>query len=129
MGYHEQVCQLCGISFCIARCRRADEPDSAAWDSSGGRYVFVDDIGEPTCGPDDGCYLRQRELRFPGWPDSPDQEHIAGPGCCFRRGYSGYQISVEEMRSCRAVRCLRHKRGMTNWQDEPDDASWERETS
>lgn len=35
MGYYETYCQLCGVSFAIARHRRADEPPSAAWDYTG----------------------------------------------------------------------------------------------
>lgn len=38
--------------------------------------------------------------------DSYEVEHIAGPGCVNVHGYSGHNISVEEMRGCHIFQCL-----------------------
>ncbi|KAK2810650.1 hypothetical protein FQN50_002690 [Emmonsiellopsis sp. PD_5] len=35
-----------------------------------------------------------------------DLEHIAGPACTAVNAYSGYNISVEDMKFCRTVQCL-----------------------
>ncbi len=102
MGFVDVVCQLCGVSFGIARIRRADEPQQAAWpyygpgDGSG----FVDDEewdgsdGSLGCGPKTGCSVLARDGQL---------EHLAGPGCVFDRGYSGYRITTDEMKVCRLV--------------------------
>ncbi|KAL4981699.1 hypothetical protein BDW68DRAFT_75775 [Aspergillus falconensis] len=36
MGYSEAYCHLCGVSFNIARHRKAGEPETATWDYTGG---------------------------------------------------------------------------------------------
>ncbi|VUC25102.1 unnamed protein product [Clonostachys rosea] len=42
MGYHEYICQICGVTFAIARIRTPQEPPSAAWDNHGtGSGMFV----------------------------------------------------------------------------------------
>jgi len=80
MGYFEHVCQLCGVSFAIARLRRADEPREAAWNYSGtGVVEYEDETGHDDCGSTEG-------------------EHIAGPECHGVNAYSGHRISVEEMK-------------------------------
>ena len=95
MGYFEHVCQLCGVSFAIARLRRADEPEDASWSYTGEDFVTVDeDMTDGVCGEDSGCSP-------PG-----EGEHIAGPGCVSEQGYSGHRISLEEMKGCRKVQCL-----------------------
>ena len=104
MGYSEIHCQLCGVSFAIARLRRADEPEDAAWCYSGHpngyRFVEVDESAGDAmlCGDDSGCSTHDEGAR--------EGEHIAGPGCVSQSGYSGYRISLEEMKGCRAVQCL-----------------------
>lgn len=52
---------------------------------------------------------------------------MAGPGCIRKLGYSGYQISVEEMKGCRAVQCLM-KKG-SGWRAEADDQDFELESN
>lgn len=99
MGYCETHCQLCGVSFAIARLRRADEPEEAAWDYAGYDFVDVHDDSDGICGEGSGCTI----------PDDEDNrvgEHVAGPGCVSESGYSGHRISVVEMKGCRAVQCL-----------------------
>ncbi len=136
MGYHETVCQLCGVSFAIARLRRADEPESAAWDHLGANYIGEEpeyedekeeDIINRTCGGtrNSGCYLLNR---LPDHSDSsPSKEHISGPGCASTRGYSGHRISLEEMKGCRTVQCLVKKE--EGWQAEKGDEKWEVESA
>ncbi|KAF2451018.1 hypothetical protein P171DRAFT_427261 [Karstenula rhodostoma CBS 690.94] len=53
-----------------------------------------------------------------------DVEHIAGPGCLNRAGYSGHEISVEEMRGCQVSQCLMRKSG--NFEPLEDDEDFER---
>ncbi len=126
MGYNETVCQLCGVSFAIARLRRADEPDEAAWCYYGSDYVDeADGDGNEfviSCGDKTGCKLLERDPGFPP-QDENGQEHLAGPGCASTRGYSGHRISLEEMKGCRAIQCLLKKGD--DWQPEPDDQDFE----
>ena len=123
MGYFEVYCQICGVSFAIARNRRADEPHSAAWDYTGSaaRSIHIAwDHFDETCGDgtDSGCQFVV---------DGLDQsEHLAGPGCASVEGYSGYRVSVEEMQGCRAVQAL-EKKG-EGWQPEADDEDFEVES-
>ncbi|KAK7184551.1 hypothetical protein DPSP01_012858 [Paraphaeosphaeria sporulosa] len=51
-------------------------------------------------------------------------EHIAGPGCLNRAGYSGHEIRVEEMRGCQVSQCLMRK--STNFEPLDDDEDFER---
>ena len=122
MGYFEYYCQICGVSFAIARNRRADEPHSAAWDYTGsatsnqGAWEHFNDA----CGDGTGssCQIVV---------DGQDRcQHLAGPGCASLEGYSGYRISVEEMQGCRAVQALK-KKG-EGWQPEADDEDFEVES-
>ena len=53
------------------------------------------------------------------------QEHIAGPACGHKGGYSGHRISVEEMRGCTTLQCLVRK--PDGWHPEDDDEGFERE--
>ena len=115
MGYCETVCQLCGVSFAIARLRRADEPKEAAWSSSGPGFVDAGVLDE-LCGEGSGCTM-------PGFYGDRAGEHIAGPGCISENGYSGHRISVAEMKGCRAVQCLVTKD--VNWVPEDDDQDFE----
>jgi len=125
MGYCEIMCQLCGVSFAIARLRRADEPAEAAWDYTGSDYVDEAngrDTFDDYCGDNTGCTLVERGPTFRPEDDS-GEEHIAGPGCASCRGYCGYRISLEEMKGCRAVQCLIKKE--EDWQPEADDQDFE----
>lgn len=81
MGYVEIDCQLCGVSFSIARIRRPEEEPSQAWTYHGSSYIDVSQH-VPICGTGSGC----TPLSHDG--DGPD-EHIAGPGCVATSGYSG----------------------------------------
>ena len=121
MGYSETVCQLCGVSFAIARLRRIDEPPEAAWDYAGSDYVEEDGELTELCGESSGCQLLPRD-------DVPALagEHIAGLGCISNRGYSGQRISIGEISGCRAVQCLIKKEA--EWQPEEDDQDFELES-
>ena len=114
----ETMCQLCGVSFAIARHRRADEPPSAAWDYTGSRYgsLTLEALFNETCrDTGSGCELLESE--------SSTYQHIAHPECASDNGYSGYRISVEEMKGCRAVQVLVKKR--ESWEPEDDDEDFE----
>lgn len=119
MGYVETLCQLCRVSFAIARIRRKDEPEEAAWDYTGSGHVetvtYTQD--SDSCGYESGCETLESGDR--------EGEHIAGPGCVSTAGYSGHRISVEEMEGCRAVQALLEKG--TGWKPEPDDQEFELE--
>ena len=118
MGNFETMCQLCGVSFAIARHRRADEPPSAAWDYTGSRYgsLILEALFRETCrDTGSGCELLESE--------SSTYQHIANPECASDNGYSGCRISVEEMKGCRAVQVLVKKR--EGWEPEDDDEDFE----
>jgi hypothetical protein len=53
-------------------------------------------------------------------------EHVAGIDCKDERGYSGYNITVEEMKGCCNYQCLAYKG--PNWSPEPDDQDFELES-
>ncbi|KAF4629068.1 hypothetical protein G7Y89_g9085 [Cudoniella acicularis] len=122
MGYSETMCQLCGVSFAIARIRRAGEPEEAAWTYTGSGYV--DEVAD-TCGEFSGCQALERADLENGFVGS-GEEHISGPGCICTLGYCGYRISTQEMRGCRAMQCLLKKED--NWETESDDQDLERES-
>ncbi|KAM3422211.1 hypothetical protein BST61_g2576 [Cercospora zeina] len=120
MGYSEMYCTTCGVSFNIARIRCQDEPKSAAWDDGNTPNSCIEAHSLDTCGKDSGCTYYSRRLddgiyRSP-WHETEDAddrcekndgmgclatgfngEHIAGPGCDSIIGYTGNNISVEEM--------------------------------
>jgi len=77
------------------------------------------------CGEGSGCELFKRATTV-GTDD--DLEHLAGPGCSCVGGYSGHQISVQEMKGCRAIQCLLSKHMVSHWKPEPDDQDFENET-
>ena len=97
MGYYETMCQLCGVSFAVARNRRADAPLTAPWDYTGSRYgrdCLAQSFRE-TCGYNCDCELLETE--------TSGHQHISSPECASDEGYSGHRISLEEMKGCRAV--------------------------
>ena len=122
MGYYETYCQICGVSFAIARNRRADEPHSAAWDYTGSAYAGDPEweVFKETCGDGTGSSCKILDNGPHGY------QHLAGPGCASIHGYSGFRISVEEMQGCRAVQALAEKE--EGWQPEADDESFEVES-
>ena len=124
MNYDEPLCLLCGVSFAVARLRRADEPKEAGWGSTGFGYVKVDHSHgydrrvDVLCEEGSGCTVADRGGDRPG-------EHLAGPRCVSRSGYSGHRISLAEMKGCRAVQCLIEKDA--DWLPEDDDQYFELE--
>ena len=119
-----EFCQLCGVSFAIARLRCADEPEEAGWGPAGFDYVEVhdldeDDIGTSVlCQAGSGCTVSDRRGDRAG-------EHLAGPGCVCLGGYSGHRISLAEMQGCQAFQCLVKKNA--DWMPEDDDQDFELE--
>lgn len=116
MGYNETMCQLCGVSFAIARLRRPDEPESAGWDSSGTSFVDAEN-DDAMCEDGSGCTFVEETGHGRGG------EHLAGPDCASEQGYTGHRISVAEMKGCRAVQCLMKKED--GWIREEDDEDFE----
>src|SRR6187402_1668478 len=112
MGYSEVVCQLCGVSFAIARIRRIEEPIESTWNYFGSEYVDSE-----VCADGSGCQMVPHEGGGP--------EHVAGPGCYSGQGYSAYRISVEEMNGSRAIQCILQKGD--DWKPEEDDQDFELE--
>lgn len=58
-------------------------------------------------------------------------EHIGGPDCDMMNGYSGHNISLEEMRACNTVQCLVLKGGgfvQDAYEPQSDDEDFERES-
>ncbi|KAJ4287752.1 hypothetical protein N0V90_012456 [Kalmusia sp. IMI 367209] len=69
-------------------------------------------------GSEDGRRNAQLDHRLGGklgyfLKEQYDVEHIAGPGCLNRAGYSGHEIGAEEMRGCQIWQSLVRK--PTNW--------------
>ena len=121
MRYDEVLCQICGVSFFIARLRTVNEPPDAAWDYAGEGFIEFDehDGEQAECGSDTGCTFVRRAVTV----NREAREHIAGPGCISTAGYSGYRITLEEMKGSRVVQCLAKKK--ESWQPEHDDQDFE----
>ena len=113
MGDLETVCQLCGVSFAIARLRRADEPEEAAWCDRDFDFVYSNGW---LCRKGSGCTAPYRSSHC-------IEEHIADPGCALESGYSGHRISLAEMKGCLAVQCLVKKDA--DWVPEDHDQDFE----
>ncbi|CAJ2505972.1 Uu.00g001020.m01.CDS01 [Anthostomella pinea] len=118
MGYHEQHCQICGISFNIGRIRRQGEPESAAWQYYHDDFITLGDVEDDPL--DEGC---SNVPRVPGTTDMDLIEHIAGPNCTCTLGYSGWRITAEEMQERLQCQCLAPKQ--EGWQPEPGDEEFE----
>jgi hypothetical protein len=75
-------------------------------------YQFVDCDAYPDACEQPGCQTVRREEDPRGDVDMRYQclEHVAGPSFTCIRGYSGYRISVNEMKGCRAVEVLLQKK-------------------
>jgi len=78
-----------------------DEPLEAAWASFG---AFCSHEEVLPC-EDEGCTHAPREVvGFTAGPNGRieitcnEEEHIAGPKCTFTAGYSGWDITVDEMK-------------------------------
>lgn len=57
------------------------------------------------------------------WSERDKLEHLAGPRCEHHGGYSGFEISAEEMEGCTVAQCIVRK--SPDWQPEPDDLDFE----
>lgn len=74
MGYSEDSCQLCGVSFCIGRRRRHEEPESAAWTYAGeimSKEGTFEDAWSWVCGDDSefrGMGCREGKGSMIIWP-------------------------------------------------------------
>lgn len=86
---------------------------------------------EPQDVPPEIEMLKQRpyevEVDYVDYPfhaSRDGREHIAGPGCVNRNGYSGHRIAVEEIKGCYTVQCIVRKGRC--WTPEPEDQEFER---
>jgi hypothetical protein len=97
-------CQICAVSFDIARYRTRCEPEDNAWRyrAPGERENYLDRVENSFCFPKfskSGC-----ETIFPSPNDGEGMEwHLAGPGCCATGGYNGHRISSLEMKVYRTI--------------------------
>ncbi|KAK5720216.1 hypothetical protein LTR15_007489 [Elasticomyces elasticus] len=119
MGYSERHCQLCGVGFNVARIRKADEPENAAWHYYG--TDFITDVDTAECEAEGCTNIPRTEHPDPGV--SAEAEHIAGPNCKSTQGYSGWRITVEEMGDI--LRCLCIAAKPEDWQPEIGDKDYE----
>ncbi|KAF7898650.1 hypothetical protein EAF00_005096 [Botryotinia globosa] len=113
MGYSENVCQICAVSFNHARCRTKYEPPEAGWGHSTSLYYAREARACYDLSEESGCekILRNGILT----------EHIAGPNCVFDGGYSGYCISVAQMKDMRLSRYIIKKpENVPEEEDAPD---------
>lgn len=133
MGYCEVNCTLCGVSFAIARLRRADEPFSAAWAYYGEGFTNEDGTGWE-CSESDCQRITRDGVYGPDYAgDNTGVEHLPSPSCTFASGYNGHRISAEEMKGCRANQCLAKKSftlvsNQKEWEPEDDDQDFELES-
>ncbi|PLB36536.1 F-box protein [Aspergillus candidus] len=89
--------------------------------------------GEPIRALSDLANKQRTELSFPvtsdGIPDGYTEEqleHIGGPNCTEHNAYSGYAISLEEMRGCRTAQFLVHRNQSNgNWRPDGLCEDWE----
>lgn len=107
MGYYENFCQICAVSFNLARVRTKCETQEAGWEKSNGLYY--NDMGDPgsvLCSnmpEQSGC----ENVPVEGGGAFPEEEHIAGLGCVYTGGYSGYRITPEDMKVRSSHACTR----------------------
>ncbi|KAL4996659.1 hypothetical protein BDV10DRAFT_171576 [Aspergillus recurvatus] len=74
MGYSEAYCHLCGVSFNIARYRKAGEPEIASWDYTGdqGDEPAIEDLELEAC--------RKNGCTFALWhPKEDDDDAVNDP--------------------------------------------------
>ncbi|KAM3075412.1 hypothetical protein ACMFMG_007150 [Clarireedia jacksonii] len=122
MGYYENFCQICGVSFNLARVRTKHEPPEDGWGYSSGLYYMGDETSTLCASrpEESGC----KNVSVEGDGIHPDQVHIAGPGCVFTGGYSGHRITAEEMKDMRLTRYIIPK--PENTVDEEDAPDYEK---
>ena len=63
------------------------------------------------------------DVQFHVWKQRQNLEHIPGPGCTHTGGYSGHEVSIEEIKGCTNSQCLVRKD--EKWQQEFDDQPFE----
>ncbi|KAF7870596.1 hypothetical protein EAF04_004340 [Stromatinia cepivora] len=116
MDYYENCCQICGVSFNLARYRTKYEAAEAGWGYSNGLYYS---------GDTSSCLETDEEGRCEDITvNGVEDVHIAGLGCIFNGGYSGHRISVEEMKNMRLSRYIIKK--PRNTPEEKDAADYEK---
>ncbi|PQE32796.1 F-box-like domain-containing protein [Rutstroemia sp. NJR-2017a WRK4] len=121
MGYYENFCQICAVSFNLARVRTKCESREAGWELENGLYYnYMGDPAGVLCSnmpEQSGC----KNVPVEGGGAFPEEEHIAGPGCVYTGGYSGYRITPEDMKNMRLTRYIIPKpKNTVDEEDAPD---------
>ncbi|KAK0125474.1 hypothetical protein ONS96_009312 [Cadophora gregata f. sp. sojae] len=121
-------CQLCSIPFTIGRVRTIHEPLSSSLDATTSSPYHLRDGSSSRCSRDSsssGCQNIIVEKPHDVHAESRLQ-HLAGEGCTFEGGYSGWRIGVREMRGMRGVRfVLPKKRGAVDDEESGDEGECE----
>ena len=90
MGYSEISCQICAVSFNIARLSTRHEPPESGWGYSGPYYEG-----------DAFLSLCSMYPEMSGCDNDFDVDngvlHLPGRGCVFTGGMNGWKIGAEEM--------------------------------
>ncbi|PVH69996.1 hypothetical protein DL98DRAFT_521866 [Cadophora sp. DSE1049] len=113
MGYSEISCQICAVSFNIARLRTKDEPPESGWGYSHG-LSYAGDVSSSLCSmysETSGCEN--------DYDAEPDGLHFPGRGCTFTGGMNGWKIGAGEMKGMRHPRYIILK--PTNWDVEKEE--------
>ena len=108
MHHWQRICELCGISFDVARLGRADD--------FVGEYVYFDGL----CQHWSGCTV---PAAVHGRGEVKQEEHIAGHNCICSYKYSAHRISLAKMKGCWTVQWLVPKD--VDWMPESDDEDFE----
>ena len=131
MGYYENCCQICAVSFNIARLRLAHESQKDGWGYSGPDYY----MGEPNCSSCvyftevTGC--ENVHVEEEGGLNGSGVIHYPGRGCTSDAGYNGNKIGAMEMNVSACVVDGEEGEGelvdLGRWCEVSPDAAWERQ--
>ncbi|PQE07219.1 F-box-like domain-containing protein [Rutstroemia sp. NJR-2017a BVV2] len=120
LSYSNSSC-VASLSFNLARVRTKCETQEAGWERSNGLYYNdMEDPASVLCSnmpEQSGC----ENVPVEGGGAFPEEEHIAGPGCVYTGGYSGYRITPEDMKNMRLTRYIIPKpKNTVDEEDAPD---------
>ncbi|PVH89599.1 hypothetical protein DL98DRAFT_564913 [Cadophora sp. DSE1049] len=116
-------CQLCAIPFTLGRVRTVHEPLTSSLDPLTGSPYHLQDATTSRCSRSSaisGCQNIVVEKPHDVHAESRWQ-HLAGEGCTFEGGYSGWRIGVGEMRGMRGVRFILPKERRGDFESEGDE--------
>jgi hypothetical protein len=98
------------VSFNIARVRTTHEPNSSGWGNITPNLFASDGSKSSRCSvsPESGCQSIKYTYSWRN-QESERELHVAGQGCVFDLGYSGWRISPLEMRGMNLPRYVVEK--------------------